>query len=215
MSLRGKTVVITSGPTREPLDPVRFLTNASSGRMGAALASAALRRGARVVVVAGPGAPVPAGARGVPVVTALEMRHRALLEARRADVFIAAAAVGDWRFASVSARKVKRSARALTVRLLPNPDIVAEVARGRRRGRPAVVVGFALETHDWLRHAAGKLRRKNLDFVVANEAAVLGSERTRVAIVDASGALVLAPMTKARAAAAVVARAAEVLDGRR
>lgn len=214
MSLRGKTVVITSGPTREPLDPVRFLTNASSGLMGAALASAALRRGARVVVVAGPGAPVPAGARGVPVVTALEMRRRALAEAGRADVFIAAAAVGDWRFASVSARKVKRSARGLTVRLVCNPDIVAEVAR-RRRGRPAVVVGFALETHDWLRHAAGKLRRKNLDFVVANEASVLGSERTRVALVDADGALVLAPMTKARAAAAVVARAAEVLDGRR
>lgn len=214
MSLRGKTVVITSGPTREPLDPVRFLTNASSGRMGAALASAALRRGARVVVVAGPGAPVPRGARGVPVVTALEMRRRALAEARRADVFIAAAAVGDWRFASVSSRKVKRSARGLTVRLVPNPDIVAEVARPRR-GRPPVVVGFALETHAWLRHAAGKLERKNLDLVVANEAAVLGSERTRVALVDAAGALVLAPMTKAAAARAVVRRLEELLDGTR
>lgn len=212
--LRGRTVVITSGPTREPLDPVRFLTNASSGRMGAALASAALRRGARVVVVAGPGAPVPPGARAVSVVTALEMRRRALAEARGAAVFIAAAAVGDWRFASVSARKVKRSAGGLTVRLVPNPDIVAEVGL-RRRGRPAVVAGFALETHDWLRHAAGKLVAKGLDLVVANEASALASERTRVALVDAAGALVLPPMTKARAARAVVSRVEELLDGTR
>ncbi|TBR23450.1 hypothetical protein EPO15_06015 [bacterium] len=211
--LRGRTVVITSGPTREPLDPVRYLTNASSGRMGAALASAALRRGAKVVVVAGPGAPVPARARAVPVVTALEMRRRTLAEARRADVVIAAAAVGDWRFASVSTKKLKRSSRGLTLRLVPNPDIVAEVAR-RRRGALPLVVGFALETHDWLKHAAGKLARKGLDLVVANEARVLGSDRTRVALVDAEGALVLAPMTKVRAAGAVLARVAEMLDAR-
>lgn len=213
MSLKGKTVVITSGPTREYLDPVRYLTNASSGRMGAALASAALRRGARVVVVAGPGAPVPRRARAVSVVTALEMHRRTLAESRRADVVIAAAAVGDWRFSNVSSRKVKRSAAGVTLRLVPNPDIVADVARRRRGARP-LVVGFALETHDWLKHAAGKLRRKGLDLVVANEAGVLGSDKTRVALVDAAGALVLAPMTKARAAAAVVARVGELLDGR-
>lgn len=214
MSLRGKSVVITSGPTREHLDPVRFMTNASTGRMGAALASAALRAGARVTVVAGPGARVPGGARAFPVVTALEMRRRTLSESRRADVVIAAAAVGDWRFVSVSARKLKRSARSLTVRLVPNPDIVADVARRRRGGRP-YVVGFALETHDWLAHAAAKLRRKRLDLVVANEASALGGESTRVALVDADGALVLAPMSKARAAGAVIRAVSERLDARR
>lgn len=214
MSLRGKTVVITSGPTREHLDPVRYMTNASSGRMGAALASAALRAGARVTVVAGPGAPVPSGARALPVITALEMRRRTLSESRRADVVIAAAAVGDWRFADVSSRKVKRSARSLTVRLVPNPDIVADVARRRRGGRP-YVVGFALETHDWLAHAAAKLRRKRLDMVVANEVSALGGESTRVALIDADGALVLAPMSKARAAGAVIRAVSERLDARR
>lgn len=214
MSLKGKSVVITSGPTREHLDPVRFMTNASSGRMGAALASAALRAGARVTVVAGPGAPVPAGARALPVVTALDMRRRTLDASRRADVVIAAAAVGDWRFASPSSRKVKRAAGALTVRLLPNPDIVADVARRRRGGRP-FVVGFALETHDWLAHAAAKLRRKRLDLVVANEASALGGASTRLALVDADGALVLAPMSKARAAGAVIRRVSEALDARR
>lgn len=211
--LGGRRVVVTSGPTREPLDPVRYLTNASSGRMGAALASALRRRGARVVMVAGPGAPVPRGVRAVPVVTALEMHRRTMAESRRADVVIAAAAVGDWRFARVAARKIKRKGGGLTVRLVENPDIVAAVARARKGGRP-LVVGFALETHDWLAHARGKLERKKLDLVVANKAEALASERTRVALVSAGAARVLPPMSKAAAARAVVARVEEMLRER-
>ncbi|MBI3296900.1 MAG: hypothetical protein HYZ75_01960 [Elusimicrobia bacterium] len=205
MGLAGRRVLITSGPTREPLDPVRYLTNASSGKMGAALASAALARGASVVVVAGPGAPVPRRARAVPVTTALEMYRRTLAESRRADVVIAAAAVGDWRFAKISSRKIKRSSRGLSIRLVANPDIVKAVAR-RRRGRPAVVVGFALESHDWLSYAREKLVRKRLDLVVANKTAVLDSDRTRIALVSASGEKVLPAMTKAAAARAIFAR---------
>lgn len=204
---------MTSGPTREPLDPVRFLTNASSGRMGAALATALLRRGARVVMVAGPGASVPRGARAVPVVTALQMHRRTLEESRRADVVIAAAAVGDWRFARVASRKIKRKGGGLTVRLLENPDIVAAVARARKAGRP-FVVGFALETHDWIAHARSKLARKGLDLVVANKASVLASDRTRVALVSADSARVLPPMSKNAAARAVVARVEEMLRER-
>ena len=211
--LGGRRVVVTSGPTREPLDPVRYLTNASSGRMGAALAQALHRRGARVVMVAGPGAPVPRGVRAVPVVTALQMHRRTLAEARTADVVIAAAAVGDWRFARVAGRKIKRKGGAMTVRLLENPDIVAAVARSRKAGRP-LVVGFALETHDWLAHARGKLERKRLDLVVANKAGVLGSDRTRVALVSAGAARVLPPMTKAAAARAVVSKVEEMLRER-
>lgn len=210
MKLAGKLVVITSGPTREPLDPVRFLTNASSGRMGAALAQAARRRGAEVIVVAGPGAPVPLGVRAVRVTTALEMHDRTLAAARNADAVIGAAAVGDWRFARVTSRKIKRSSRPLSVRLLPNPDIIAAVARRRRGGRP-VVVGFALETHDWLAHARVKLAAKRLDLVVANKTAALGSERVRIALVSAAGTRVLPVMTKAAAARAVVARLEELL----
>ena len=201
---RGLSVVITSGPTRERLDPVRFLTNASTGRMGFALAGAARTLGARVVVVSGPThLPPPRGVRVVPVTTALEMYRRTLELSRKADLVIGAAAVGDWRFARRRDGKIKRSDRPLSVTLVPNPDILA--ALGRRRSRAGssspALVGFALETGRWLDRARGKLRRKRLDAVVANQPASLASGKTLFAVVTKEGDSVFFPrMTKERAA---------------
>ncbi len=201
-ALRGLSVVITSGPTREHLDPIRFLTNASSGRMGFALAREAARRGARVAVVSGPtDQPAPSGARVVPVVTALEMRRETLKRARRADVVIGAAAVSDWRFASTAAHKLKTSKRRVRLTLLPNPDIIKEVATSA--GRPRVVVGFALETRRALAYAKRKLAEKNLDLVVANGPQSLRSDRSRAALVTRRGVKRLAPAAKTRLAAAI------------
>lgn len=159
--------LITAGPTREPLDPVRFLSNRSSGRMGYALAAAALRAGARVTLVSGPVAiPPPRGARLLRVETAREMCRATLREARRADLVIMAAAVADYRPASPVRRKIKKRAERLVLRLVKTPDILAEI--GRRKPRRQVLVGFAAETHELLAHARAKLERKNLDFIVAN-----------------------------------------------
>lgn len=180
-----RKVLITTGPTREHLDPIRFMTNASSGKMGYALAEAARARGASVTVVSGPAcAEPPAGVRVVPVVSALEMDRAVRGRWRRADVVIGAAAVGDWRFARVSPDKIKRGPSGLAVRLVPNPDIIAGVARRARRDRSRrrVVVGFALETGDLLANAQKKLEAKGLDLVVANRTDSLGGRRSRAAL---------------------------------
>lgn len=186
LSWRGRAVLITSGPTREPLDPIRFMTNASSGRMGFALAAAARRLGARVDVVSGPTAlPPPAGVSVHPVTTALQMHKKTLGLARKADVVIGAAAVSDWRFAKTSNRKIKRKPGALSLTLIPNPDIIKDVARRRRPGQ--VVVGFALETHDALSYARGKLKAKKLDAVVANGPSALSGERSQAVMIFKDG----------------------------
>jgi phosphopantothenoylcysteine decarboxylase/phosphopantothenate--cysteine ligase len=184
---KGKRVLITSGPTREHLDPIRFMTNASSGRMGFALAAEAARMGARVTVVSGPTAETPPrGIRVVPVVTGLEMHRRTLALARAADAVIGAAAVSDWRFASASAHKIKRRPGALRLTLIPNPDIIKDLAR--RRGPGQLVVGFALETRDAVKSARSKLVKKGLDLVVANGPASLSSGRMKAILVTRSGA---------------------------
>lgn len=206
MSLKGRRVLITSGPTREAIDPVRFLSNASTGTMGHALARAALRRGAAVTLVSGPvpSAP-PRGVDVVGVVTALEMRRETLKRLRRCDVLIAAAAVSDWRVASPAKRKLPKAAVGKTLRLIANPDIVAEAAKRRRGGCP-LIVGFALETHDWLAHGRKKLERKGLDMIVVNGISSLGSKRTRFAVLSRDGGRLLFPaMTKTRAAGAIIA----------
>ncbi|MBI4375009.1 MAG: phosphopantothenoylcysteine decarboxylase [Elusimicrobia bacterium] len=187
-SLRGKTVLITSGPTREHLDPIRYLTNASSGRMGAALASRALRLGARAWVVSGPAvAPLPKGARVFPVTSALQMYRQTLKLWRRADVLVGAAAVSDWRFTSMAPRKIKRGPSPLHLTLTPNPDIIKEVGRRRGRSRRPILVGFALETHEIRRFASEKLRRKGLDLVVANGPASLSRDSGSALILDRQG----------------------------
>jgi phosphopantothenoylcysteine decarboxylase/phosphopantothenate--cysteine ligase len=166
--LAGERVLVTAGATREEIDPVRFISNHSSGRMGFAVAEAALSRGAEVTVVAGvTTARPPAGARTVRAYSAEEMRDAVIREVEGATVFIAAAAVADYRPAAREREKMKKSRAALMLTLEPTPDILAEVARSRRDGQ--LVVGFAAETERVIENARDKLTRKNLDAIVAND----------------------------------------------
>jgi len=181
--LLGETVLITAGPTREPIDPVRFIGNRSSGRMGYALAEAALRRGARVVLVTGPTAlKPPANAEVVQVETAAEMRDEVLAKLPQATIVIKAAAVADYRPEQVSAQKIKRTGKK-TLDLEPTPDILAEVA-SRRKGQ--IVVGFAAETENILENARKKLAAKAVDAIVVNDVSRkdigIDSERNAVTI---------------------------------
>ena len=169
--LEGRTVLITAGPTCEDLDPVRFLTNRSSGKMGYALAEAAQRRGARVILVSGPtDRMIPEGVDWVPVRTTEEMRRAVHDRAREANVLIMAAAVADYRPAAAAQAKIKRTEKNLTLELEPTPDILAELGREfgtDRRGR--VLVGFAAETDRLAENARAKLARKGADIIVAND----------------------------------------------
>ena len=164
--LAGERVVVTAGPTREPIDPVRYISNRSSGRMGYALAAAAARRGAQVTLVSGPTALTPPSAAGfVPVQTAEEMREAVLHHAERASIVIKAAAVADYLVLHPAEQKIKGK-RDLTLELTPNPDILAEVAA---RTVGAFIVGFAAETHDVVANARAKLQAKGIDLLVAND----------------------------------------------
>ncbi len=166
--LTGERVLLTTGATREEIDPVRFLSNRSSGRMGFALAEAARARGAEVTVVAGvTSVPAPAGVRVVRALSAEEMCAAVLAEVERATVFIGAAAVADYRPSARASQKIKKSGATLMLALEPTPDILATVAQRRHNG--LLVVGFAAETDDMLGHARRKLERKNLDLIVAND----------------------------------------------
>ncbi len=165
-SLAGLSVLVSAGPTREPIDPVRYLGNRSSGRMGYALARAAREAGARVTLVSGPVAlEPPRGVRVIPVETALEMREAVLAEADSADVFIATAAVADYRVAEPLPNKHKRAQGPLRLELVQNPDILAEVAV---LPNGPFTLGFAAETDDLERHAREKLERKGVDMIAAN-----------------------------------------------
>jgi phosphopantothenoylcysteine decarboxylase/phosphopantothenate--cysteine ligase len=164
--LAGKTVVVTAGPTREPIDPVRYITNRSSGKMGYAMAAAAHALGARVVLISGPVAlPAPRGVEVVSVETAEEMHAETHAAVADADVFIAAAAVSDYRPAGVSAQKIKKTRDTMTLELERSPDILASVAS--LEAAP-FTVGFAAETENVREYALGKLVDKRLDMIVAN-----------------------------------------------
>jgi phosphopantothenoylcysteine decarboxylase/phosphopantothenate--cysteine ligase len=166
--LAGERLLVTAGATREEIDPVRFLTNRSSGRMGFAIAGAAIERGAEVMVVAGSTtAEPPAQVRLINALSAEEMRAAVMREIEHATVFIASAAVSDYRPANRAASKLKKSDAHLMLELEPTPDILAEVSGKRRDG--LLVIGFAAETDDVTAHARLKLERKNLDAIVAND----------------------------------------------
>jgi phosphopantothenoylcysteine decarboxylase/phosphopantothenate--cysteine ligase len=166
--LAGMRVLVTAGPTREPVDSVRFISNRSSGKMGYAVAAAAARRGAAVTVVSGPVAlPEPEGCEVVRVETAEEMRGEVLRRFPEYDVLVAAAAVADYAPAEAAGGKVKSGRRRLTLELRPTKDILAECGRHKRKGQ--FLVGFAAETEDVLAHAREKLEAKHLDLIVAND----------------------------------------------
>ncbi|RLC28140.1 MAG: bifunctional phosphopantothenoylcysteine decarboxylase/phosphopantothenate--cysteine ligase CoaBC [Deltaproteobacteria bacterium] len=165
----GLRVLVTAGPTVEPLDPVRFISNRSSGKMGYAVARAAMRRGASVTLVSGPTSlRPPPGVRVVDVRTAEDMRRAVLDAGPESDVVIKAAAVSDYRPRERAAKKIKKGPETLSLELVKNPDILAELGQARGE-RPRVLVGFAAETDDLLAHATEKLKAKNLDMIVAND----------------------------------------------
>jgi phosphopantothenoylcysteine decarboxylase/phosphopantothenate--cysteine ligase len=165
--LAGRAILITAGPTCEDIDPVRFLTNRSSGKMGYALAEAAHRRGARVVLVSGPtGLQIPDGVDWIPVRSAEDMHRTVRERAANADVVIMAAAVADYRPAAPHERKLKRGEGSLTLELEPTPDILAELGREKHT---QILVGFAAETHALAESARSKLARKGADIIVAND----------------------------------------------
>lgn len=176
-----RRILITAGPTREYIDPVRFLSNDSSGKMGFALAAAALARGHRVTLIHGPVALAPpVGVRAISVVSATEMLAACRLAWPRHDVLIMAAAVADYAPAERSGVKLKKAGRALTLRLRPTADILAELSRRRRPGQ--VVVGFALEDRAGRARAAEKLERKRLDAIVLNWPSAIGASDNRAAL---------------------------------
>jgi len=186
--LAGERLLVTAGPTREPIDPVRYISNRSWGKMGYGLATAALRRGAEVTLVSGPTALTPpAGAVFVPVQTAEEMREAVLHHLECATIVIKAAAVADYRAKQASSTKIKGK-RDLTLELTPNADILAEVAARRKS---AFVVGFAAETNDVAANARAKLERKGIDLLVANDVSQQGigfeAEDNEVLLLDRWG----------------------------
>lgn len=208
--LLGKRVLVTAGPTYEALDPVRGLTNRSSGKMGFALARACAEAGAAVTLVAGPVAlATPSGVTRLDVVSAEEMR-RAVLAQLPADVFISVAAVADYRPAQVAHDKIKKGAARLELELVANPDILAEVAA---LPRPPFCVGFAAESRNLAEYAESKRRNKRLPLVVGNLVQDgLGGEQNVVTLFDAAGAHPLPPADKLTIARAIVRHIAERLD---
>ncbi len=215
-ALSGKHVLVTSGPTHEPIDPVRYLANRSSGRQGHAIAEAAAHAGARVTLVSGPVSLAdPPGVMTVHVETAAEMLA-AVEKALPADAAIFAAAVADWRAASAVGKKMKKdgTGRPPALALAENPDILATVAQNRDK-RPALVVGFAAETDDLIANAGRKLRAKGADWIVANdvsaESGVMGGESNTVHIITADGIEDWPKMSKTEVAARLVAKIAETI----
>jgi phosphopantothenoylcysteine decarboxylase/phosphopantothenate--cysteine ligase len=211
--LAGKRVLLTVGPTYEPLDPVRGLTNLSSGKMGFALARACAEVGAGVTAVCGQVClPTPAGVTRIDVHSAQQMRAavQADLDALPADIFMAVAAVADFRPASPAQHKIKKGAATLTVELVANPDILAEVAA---RPDAPFCVGFAAESRDLATYAAGKRQAKKLPLVVGNLVQDgMGGDTNLVTLFDAAGAHPLPPGAKPAIARAIVRHIAEMLD---
>jgi len=184
--LAGRRVIVTAGGTREPLDPVRFIGNRSSGQMGYALARAARDRGAQVTLISTVGRPAPFGVERVSVETAGQMRDAVLDALPTADLLLMAAAVADYGPAMAAEHKIKKREGSLTLELVPTPDILAEVARVRRPGQ--ILVGFAAETENLLANAQEKLKRKRLDLIVANDARqAIGAASSQVTIIGADG----------------------------
>lgn len=220
LPLAGRRMLVTSGPTHEPIDPVRYIANRSSGRQGHAIAAAAAAAGAAVTLVSGPVAiPDPPGVTVVRVESAREMLA-AVQATLPAEIAIFAAAVADWRAANEAGQKIKKDdkRRSRGLQLIENPDILATIAH-RTEGRPALVVGFAAETENVVEHARAKLARKGCDLIVANDVApesgVMGGTRNSVHLVTPDGVETWPTLDKEEVARRLVARLADMLDAQR
>ncbi len=217
--LAGRKVVVTAGGTQEPLDPVRVLTNRSSGKQGYALAQAALEAGASVMLISTPTAlSVPIGAQLVEVNTAVQMLEAVLAESAGADALVMAAAVADFRPKTIAKNKLKKRDGIPEVELEAAPDILAAVAQLRSRThRPTIVAGFAAESHDLVENAEDKLRAKNLDMIVANDISVpgtgFGAENNRVILLHSDGRREELPlMSKVEVAETIIKRLIVLLE---
>ncbi len=211
--LAGRHVLVTAGPTHEPIDPVRYIANRSSGRQGFALAEAAAAAGARVTLVAGPVAlPTPPGVARIDVETAREMAA-AVAAALPCDVAIMVAAVADWRVADAVGQKRKKdgTGQIAPLELVENPDILAGL--GASAAKPGLLIGFAAETENVIAHAQAKLARKGADWIIANDVSgdVMGGADNAVHIVTAAGVESLPRMAKAQVAHALIAKVADAL----
>jgi phosphopantothenoylcysteine decarboxylase/phosphopantothenate--cysteine ligase len=218
--LEGRHVIITSGPTHEPIDPIRYLANRSSGKQGFELATAAAELGARVTLITGPVSLVePAGVEIVRIKTAAEMLE-AVKAALPADIAVFAAAVADWRVETIQTEKIKKSEKtaAPKLSLTENPDILKMIARPGPE-RPRLVIGFAAETQNVLTHGQAKLKAKRADWIVANDVSplsgVMGGENNTVHLITASGVESWPEMSKAKVARKLMERAAEQLHVKR
>ena len=213
-TLAGKHVLITAGPTREPIDPVRYLTNHSSGRQGYAIASALAARGADVTLVSGPvSLPAPSGVKLVKIETAQEMLA-ACQSALPADAFISVAAVADWRpvNASESKLKLKGGEDPVSLQFVENPDILKTISNSETQ-RPELVIGFAAETHELEKYAQEKLKTKGCDWIIANDVSgdVMGGDRNQVSLFSQQGVERSPEASKAQIADWIVSRIAEAL----
>jgi phosphopantothenoylcysteine decarboxylase / phosphopantothenate---cysteine ligase len=213
-SLAGKHVLVTAGPTHEPIDPVRYIANRSSGKQGYAIARAAAEAGAAATLVAGPVAlPDPPGVKVIKVETAREMLA-AVEKALPADAAVFAAAVADWRVAEAGEQKIKKAAGAPKLSLVENPDILATIAQ-RKTQRPRLVIGFAAETEHVIENARAKRERKGCDWIVANDVTpstgIMGGDRNAVHLVTAKGVESWPDEAKEDVAAQLVARIAAAL----
>jgi phosphopantothenoylcysteine decarboxylase/phosphopantothenate--cysteine ligase len=215
-SLAGRRVLVTAGPTHEPIDPVRYIANRSSGKQGAAIAAEARALGAEVTLVCGPaGIADPAGVKVVRVETAREMLAAAQT-ALPADIAVFAAAVADWRVATQSSEKIKKGGKALPrLELIENPDILKTIAAERAGVRPPLVIGFAAETENVLEYATKKRKAKGADWIVANDVSpqtgIMGGDRNTVHLVTAEGVESWPELDKGEVARRLMQRAAERL----
>ncbi|MFT3988684.1 bifunctional phosphopantothenoylcysteine decarboxylase/phosphopantothenate--cysteine ligase CoaBC [Aestuariivirga sp.] len=213
--LAGKKVMITAGPTREPIDPVRYISNHSSGKQGYALAEAAVALGAQTMLISGPvDLTIPPGAGMIPVETAEEML-KACENELPCDIAIFCAAVADWRVARAATEKIKKAeGRSPSLAMVENPDILRTIAT-RADKRPKLVVGFAAETEKLVEHAREKLAKKGCDMIVANdvspETGTFGGERNKVHVVTAQGVEIWPEMTKQEVARRLMDKLAELL----
>jgi phosphopantothenoylcysteine decarboxylase/phosphopantothenate--cysteine ligase len=213
-TLAGKRLLVTSGPTSEPIDPVRVLANRSSGKQGHAIAAAAAAAGADVVLVSGPvNLPDPPGVSAIHIETAQQMLA-AVEKALPADVAVFAAAVADWRPRHISHDKIKKRGQPPTIELVENPDILSTIAH-RKSGRPRLVVGFAAETNDVVANARAKLARKGCDWILANdvspETGIMGGDSNTIHVVTSDGVEDWPPQSKEEVARALIARIAAAL----
>lgn len=216
--LVGETVLVTAGPTREPLDPVRFITNYSSGKMGYALASRARRRGASVILISGPTVlSVPRGVTYVPVSTAVEMRHAVMKNLKQSTIVIKSAAVADYRPSVCADAKIKKKDGPWTLYLERNPDIIAEIGKKKKE---RILIGFAMESEDLIKNAKAKMLAKNMDLIVANDVkqkdAGFQSDTNIVKILDRDGGIEELPlMDKIDVADRILDRAKMIIARRR